>query len=369
MAISKKLKEEVKSKVSIVDLASDYFDLIDHGRYYSFRNQGKEGDYSSIVIYPDTNSYFRNSNRKGGDIISFVLETEIEGIQDFQEAVEFLKKRIDPTFSIQKTSRKKAKPYLDMTTQERVEFIKKCHNDLSEGFKPDDNNRNAIAYLLKERNLDKEIVYREINKKRIQQCITPNGSKGIAFIGYNYGLLSAVSIRGINNNSTFKGDLRSCNYNIGWVLYPESRRIEPHSKVFCFEGYIDMLSYQTLLKQKQIDFKDDIFICCGSVNKYFCVTNMLQEMGLNNDVVICFDNDKVGIEMGDTLREKIEELNLGNKITKELSVYKDWNEDLKKLYPSTGIKDRKINAYKKSNDFQKKHFNNPIKIKTDRNIG
>ena len=78
MSTSKKIIQEIKEHVSIVDLASEYFDVT---KKWLFRHQwsGNDGgDFSSVVIYPETNSFFRQSNRHGGDVISFVQETQIE---------------------------------------------------------------------------------------------------------------------------------------------------------------------------------------------------------------------------------------------------------------------------------------------------
>lgn len=115
MSTSKKMIKEIKEHVSIVDLASDYFDLTRKNGYFGIRGSGADGgDFSSIVIYPESNSFFRNSNRHGGDVISFVTETQIEGINNFRDAVIFLRQRIDPDFKIE-TSYKKKKTYAEMS--------------------------------------------------------------------------------------------------------------------------------------------------------------------------------------------------------------------------------------------------------------
>ena len=331
IAFSKKLINNIKTKVNIVDLANEYFDVTKKNGYLGIKNGASQnGDFSSIVIYPATNSFFRNSNRHGGDVINFVIETQIEGINNFTDAVNFLKNKIDPNFKIEQQYQKK-KLYSDLSREEKINKIKDSHESLLKNLKKDSNNRNVIAYLLNTRKIDKAIVYNELNKKRICQAITPNGSKAVAFIGYNYGLFSAVSFRGISSNSKFKGDLKGCNYDIGWRIYPEQdnkKVIFEDSKVYCFEGYIDMLSYMSLEKQKGNNHDKDIFIACGSTNKYKCVENFYIENKSKNDLVICFDNDQAGKELGNILEKSIKDLKLGNNITKEFSYFKDWNEDL-----------------------------------------
>ena len=353
MAFSKKELEEIKTKVSIVDLANEYFNVTKKNGYLGINNGNGsgQGDFSSLVIYPATNTFFRNSNRHGGDVISFVLETNIEGIDKFFDAVNFLKTRIDPEFKIEQQYVKK-KSFSEMNKEEKINKILESHNLLTKNLVKDDNNKNVIAYLLKNRKIDKSLIYKELNAGHICQAITPNGSKAVAFIGYNYGKLSAVTLRSTNSNSNFKGDLIGCNYDIGWRVYPEinGRKVMfPESKVYCFEGYIDMLSFQTLAKINGRDLSNDIFIACGSANKYKCVVNFYKEGNCKNDLVICFDNDHAGIELGDILAEEVKKLELGNKIDKEFSNLKDWNEDLVKCPEKIlSFNDRLLNAVKKS---------------------
>ncbi|MEF9921251.1 MAG: hypothetical protein RR741_09055, partial [Erysipelotrichaceae bacterium] len=81
------------------------------------------------------------------------------------------------------------------------------------------------------------------------------GGKNVAFCGYNeYGMLASVCVRGCNSSSSFKGDFKNCDYNYCWLYTP---KISPDSfcpdidgtkTLICFESYIDMMSYMTLLK-------------------------------------------------------------------------------------------------------------------------
>ncbi len=51
----------------------------------------------------------------------------------------------------------------------------------------------------------------------------------------------------------------------------------------------------------------DIFIVCGSTNKYQCVLNTVNEY--RRDVIVCFDNDNKGHELGGVLKEALLETN------------------------------------------------------------
>ena len=100
--ISRNLIDEVNAHVSILDLAKDYFTLTNERGYLGIKDVNGSSDYSSLKIYPETNTYVRFSGKGGGDVIQFVRDTHIEGIDSFEDAILFLKKRIDPEFSIEK---------------------------------------------------------------------------------------------------------------------------------------------------------------------------------------------------------------------------------------------------------------------------
>ena len=349
MKYSKKIINDIKQHVNIVDLASEYFTVTKKNGYLGINGAaGDGGDFSSLIIYPKTNSFFRSSNRHGGDVISFVIETQIEGITSFNDAVKYLQGRIDPNFQVELTDKKNEKKYSEMSAAERGAKMKECHQKMIEGLTDektgksviDREYRNVMAYLIQERKIDPEIVRNGIRKGEIAQ-VTMYGYKSVAFISRELGLYSCISRRAITRNSTFKGDLKGCNYDVGWRVYPDNARTEgilPEARIYCFEGYIDMLSYKTLAKMHNKDVSKDIFIVCGSAYKYQCVINLANEY--NRDVVICFDNDKAGIELGSVLEKELKKIKTADgehciRVTKEFSKAKDWNEDLQLLKNKT----------------------------------
>lgn len=352
MSISKKMINEIKQHVSIVDLANDYFQVGRKNGYLGISGESQDGgDFSSIVIYPETNTFFRQSNRHGGDVISFVQETHIEGIESFKDAVIFLKKRIDPEFNTDFSFQKK-KSFEEMTRMEKIEKMRDCHNKLKAQLNIEQSYRNVMAYLIQERKIDPDIVKSGIKKGEIAQ-INMNGYKGVAFISKEMGLLSCISRRGITKNSSFKGDFKGCNYDYGWRVFPDDAKkkgIDLDAKIYCFEGYIDMLSFKTLAKKNNIDLSKDIFVVCGSANKYACVVNTVKEF--HRDVVICFDNDTAGKELGTELKQKIQVY--GKKTDRDINVKqifskgKDWNDDLKDCVARSIVKQKnEMNSKKK----------------------
>lgn len=123
------------------------------GRGYTVKPHGGglykliQGEHDSLIIYPNTNSWYNFSDQKGGDIIKFL--TEYEGLE-FNEAA---KKLLGMTNDISQL-------YQPI---ERVSVLKQEDLQLPNH---DENNKRVFAYLIKTRELDRDIV---------KQCID-NGS-------------------------------------------------------------------------------------------------------------------------------------------------------------------------------------------------
>lgn len=334
--ISKNLKEDIKHKVSIIDLADEYFGIIKRGSLYSIKPQGRGGgDFSSIQLYPDTNSFYRWSNSKGGDVISFVMETHLANIQNYKEAISFLAKRINPDINIEFKQKEAATK--ELSPIER-------HKTLLEKMKIDSNVRNIVAYLIKERGINTKIVSEGISRGYIKQVRNENDiyylegkkvtkevfeasdnpnkkfyhneNKNIAFIGRKNGAISNVCYRGINNTSSFKFEEKASDRDWGWlweIPAVEGKRIlSPDAKLYVFEGYIDMLSYLSLRIENGENINQDMYLSLGSATKYKSAINIADHYSFNK-IVIAFDNDEAGSKYTNQLvkdmKERMEELN------------------------------------------------------------
>lgn len=355
--ITKELIEEVISHVSIMDLANEYFSVTKERGFLGIKDVDGSSDFSSLRLYPDTNSYYRFSGKgvNKRDVISFVIDTQIEGITSFKEAVIFLKKRIDPNFNIdiKKTTVKK---WNELTPAEKGTRMANTNNQLNEKLQIDDNNRFIIAYLKQTRGIDTKIIYDEIDRGRIAQIITKNGSKALGCIAkdFNYpSLKTAVSVRGVKKDSTFKGDLEGCNYDVGWIIsnverkydeekdrYVNIRHANYHdkAKIYCFEGYIDYLSFKTIQKQHGNPMTNDICIVTGSASKTRCIRNFLEEnrnLFTDANITLCFDRDEAGFKAIDKVSKDLIDLDMNLKIDTAISYDKDWNDQLLNYPPET----------------------------------
>ena len=315
--ISKNLKEDIKHKVSIIDLADEYFGIIKRGSLYSIKPQGRGGgDFSSIQLYPDTNSFYRWSNSKGGDVISFVIETHLANIQNYKEAISFLAKRINPDINIEFKQKEAATK--ELSPIER-------HKTLLESMNIDTNVKNVVAYLIKERGINSRIVSEGISRGYIKQVVNENdvyyceGKKvdkktfedssspdkkhyhneniNIAFIGRKNGVISNVCYRGINNASSFKFENKASDHDWGWMweipTVEGKRLLSSEAKLYVFEGYIDMLSYLSLRLENGENINNDMYLSLGSATKYQAAIKIAEYYSMNR-IVIAMDNDEAG---------------------------------------------------------------------------
>lgn len=315
--VSKNLKEDIKHKVSIIELADEYFGIERKGRLYSIRPQNMAGeDFSSITLYPDSNSYYRWSSHHGGDIISFVMETHIENISSYKQALGFLAKRINPDLNIEFTKREDSAKSLSPAERHK-ELVSRLHLD--------SDSRNCVAYLIKERGINPEIVSEGIRRGYIRQVVNENDvylvdgrktdketfdksqspgkkmfhnvNRNLAFIGLHNGAVSNVCYRGINNASSFKSEERASDRNWAWIweipVINGRRTLSNDSKLYVFEGYIDMLSYLSLRLENGEDINRDMYVSLGSASKYRAAINIADTYRINS-MVVAMDNDKAG---------------------------------------------------------------------------
>lgn len=315
--VSKNLKEDIKHKVSIIELADEYFGIERKGRLYSIRPQNMAGeDFSSITLYPDSNSYYRWSSHHGGDIISFVMETHIENISTYKQALGFLAKRINPDLNIEFTKREDTARSLSPAERHK-ELVSRLHLD--------SDSRNCVAYLIKERGINPEIVSEGIRRGYIRQVVNENDvylvdgrktdretfeqsqspgkkmfhnvNRNLAFIGLHNGAVSNVCYRGINNASSFKSEERASDRNWAWIweipVINGRRMLSNDSKLYVFEGYVDMLSYLSLRLENGEDINRDMYVSLGSASKYRAAINIADTYGINS-MVVAMDNDKAG---------------------------------------------------------------------------
>lgn len=328
----KELKAQIKEQILILDIAKEYgLTLIPKGGYYSLK------EHDSVIIYPATNSFYRNATDVGGDVLKFMEHMPEIDIK-YAEAYRMLAKRIDPSIKVGTVIKEKPQVKINrinMTLTERQERTE----ELLKQVNFDVNNKNVMAYLIQTRKLDPNLVFDMIRKGYIKQDIDHLGNRSACFMGHDdTGLVSAITKRACNGKSNFKMELKGCDYNFGWLYDPEvdARKLvdgkvkyNPDKPLLAFESYIDMMSYMTIQKMQGKDINRFAYISCGSANKYKSVLTTQEHYGYKS-VLIGFDNDEAGRMYAGKLGEKLKERNVkGAYQFAPLYEQKDWNDALK----------------------------------------
>lgn len=328
---------QIAEQISILDVAKEYgLSPVEKGRYYSL------AEHDSVIIYPETNSFFRHKTGVGGDIFHFMKEMPEIG-KSFKDVYFEMLPKIDRSIEPKSLDRKSIKPktVLEMNTRtinfnESLSQCEQREKELMSQINKDTSTKNVRAYLVQTRCIDPEIVDEFIKKGLIiQDC--HDGYKNAVFVGYNgVGLICSLNKRSCSSQGKFKGDIMPSNYAYGWRYDPDIKNYRNLYKtefynrdkpLICFEGYIDMLAYLSILKDKKIDYRKNAYLVCGSVTKKMSVVAAVKVDGYKK-VIIAFDNDEAGDLHAVKLAKEIKEQCGEDIIVKRQRSYlKDWDED------------------------------------------
>lgn len=192
------------------------------------------------------------------------------------------------------------------------------------------NSERAKRYLVK-RGIDLEIINECINSGLIYES-EPNHN--VVFLGtdeekkYKYAFFRGT------NDTRFMGESKGSDkaYTFSLLSNNESKRVH------LFESAIDLLSYATLLKMKNIDWKNENMISLGGVNKPskeqevndkipIAIIKFLENNSNIKQIYLHFDNDEIGEKASKALMEKLS--NKYEVIDNRPPVGKDCNDYLK----------------------------------------
>lgn len=355
--INRKILAQIKEQISIVDIAGEFgFTVIPKSRgTFSLR------EHDSVLIYPKTNSFYRYSNGIGGDVLKFM-----EAFPDepafaeftFMKAYALLSKRVNKDVAAAPLKKNKIKIQDKYKTFQNDLATKQIRaKNLNKQFHFDSNCKNAMAYLIQTRKIDSDIVKKLIHENCIKQdtsVIFKNRETGefskkitddsaydrietkcVVFIGHDeFGMTASACSRACNASSDFKMEYEGTDYSYGWLHDPEviscnaylqDQNYDPDKQLLCFESYIDMMSFMTLLKMQGSDYTKYAYLSCGSATKYHTVSAAQERLGYN-DITICFDNDTAGQQFTESLKKELEEK--GVHVNVCVSKEKDWNAEL-----------------------------------------
>ncbi|MEL7621954.1 MAG: DUF3991 and toprim domain-containing protein [Clostridiales bacterium] len=189
---------------------------------------------------------------------------------------------------------------------------------------PHSDMRRVYAYLTKTRLIDREVVsYFAKAKLLYESCEkSRDGTKeyhNAVFVGYDEnGVPRHAHKRGLYTDGPgFKGNVDSCNPSYSF------HHIGTGDRLYVFEAPIDLLSYITLHPQ---DWQSHSYVAlCGTSG--YALLKMLELHPNLNRVVLCLDHDEAGIEASEKYQDLLSAKGIA--CESELSIHKDWNEDIK----------------------------------------
>ena len=207
-----------------------------------------------------------------------------------------------------------------------------------------DVHKHVYAYLTDTRCIDKKIVEDLMKQGLIMEEEVRTTGKGIEYHYFNAVFFTKDErgfINGANKRSAssmgkpFKGEVTGTTRN-GYILDRNAEGMyygyDSTKPLLVFEGYIDMLSYMSLMKDKGYNLDEYAYIATGGAGKWQGVADLIQQKGYTQ-VDIMFDNDaekeqNVGMLDAQNFKEYLDK-NVGEDIAMIHTCPKgDWNDYL-----------------------------------------
>lgn len=291
--------EQVKS-FPIVEYASMIgYTPVKKGSYWSLK------EHDSVMIDPRKNTYRRYSqSMKSGSIIDFSMEFEDKDMKTAFRDLKLLACGSDYTpVKRSRTEDKKLTARPQLSLPER-----------------DTHMRNAYAYLVNTRCIDKSIVDMFIKNKNLYQ----DTHKNCVFVGYDQeGKANFANKRGTNTFQRFVGDCLGCDYTHCFLT---GNRMADTMVVT--ESVIDSMSVMTVMKQCGRDLNNYAFLALSGTPKFEAVSNQAAELPNIKSIVLAVDNDPSGFECIENIKDDMTQKGLDCRIIEFLPKEKDWNAHL-----------------------------------------
>jgi len=187
--------------------------------------------------------------------------------------------------------------------------------------------RRVYAYLAKTRLLSRDVVSFFASRKLIYESCEKSRDKtkeyhNAVFVGLDEnGVPRHAHKRGLyTEGKAFRGNVDGCDPCYSFHYAGSDKRL------YVFEAPIDLLSYITLHPQ---DWQKHSYVALCGVSEH-AMMKMLELHPALDRVVLCLDHDEAGIEASEKYLDLLTER--GIQCERELSEFKDWNEDIKAQY-------------------------------------
>ena len=237
--------------------------------------------------------WYHQYEQKGGDAVDFVRRFYNK---DYTEAVQMLLNNGDSQIITSPPIEKEHKPFKLPPRNDRMSRV--------------------FSYLLLTRGIDKDVLYEFVRRKMIYES---SDFHNAVFVGYDSnGKPRHAHKRGTVTNNPYKGNAAGSQPEFSFHWHGTS------DKIFLFEAPIDMLSFISMHKE---NWKNHSYAASCSVSDRVLFQCLKDNPNIKN-VFLCFDNDEAGQTANKRIAEKLNSMNIQNKIL--VPTHKDWNEDILK---------------------------------------
>lgn len=167
-------------------------------------------------------------------------------------------------------------------------------------------NSNNIKKYLKKRGIDAEIIQECINKNLIYESMPKHN---VVFVGFDDENSPKYAFYRGTNDTRFMGEAKGSDKKYSFRLEAK----QENKRVHLFESAIDLLSYATLLKMKNLDWHKENMISLGGVNQPsktnennkipISIEEFLKKNPNIAEIYLHLDNDEVGRSASKSLQE------------------------------------------------------------------
>lgn len=292
---------ELANNINIVD----YLNTINLQTKRTGKTLKIEG-YGGLYIDPVENKWNCFSQGKGGGPIQLVMFLENK------TWVEAMKSILNKSYT------KEIKP-----------ITRKSQNTEIKDFTlPNKNNTysHMIAYLIKTRKINKDVVYKLIQNKMIYE----DKKRNCVFVGYDEeNIPRYAGLRGTNTKVTFKGEVEGSNKAYSFNIKGNT------NKLYVFESPIEIMSYLSLNNERIFNVENHHMLSLGCLAPV-ALEKYLKDNPNIEEITLCLNNDKWGIKATNEIKEKYKDR---YNIKIEYPRLKDFNDDL--VYINRNVRNNK----------------------------
>lgn len=267
----------------------------------SFRKSGSgyvSNEHDSLCVDADGRRWYWHSKQLGGgNAVDYLCRAEK---MSFPAAIEMLLDK-----------------YSEFTGERKeVDQVRQHHILSQPGRTP--RYRRLFAYLTRTRCIDREIVQRLVDERRIYEDTNGN----VVFCGFDEnGKVRYMTLRGTCSDKQFRMDVSGSDKRFGFRFGDDSG-----DTVFIFEAGIDAMSHAALVLRNGGRWWEQSRLALGGVADV-ALDEYLRTHPQTKKIVVCTDNDNAGNDAAEQMQKKYQEL--GYTVERELPTNgKDFNEEL-----------------------------------------